>query len=230
MATGNSINANSTGIVIYDGAGTFSSTTTTQYDVLCGGANNTISNIGPGSAGQILQSGGAGSNPAYSTATYPATAGTAGNVLTSNGTNFVSSAGIKFAEGTLTSSQIKNAHGTPIEIVPAAGNNTMIVPVYGYGIFLYGGSDVFVAAASQQIQLYYGTTTYILVLASNGTITGTSDKLDGYDGLLLSGAAISNYENLAMNAYNPVGTEISGNASNDNTIYYNVAYYIMDWN
>src|SRR5574338_740401 len=90
---------------------------TTQYSVLVGGASNTIVSVGPGSAGQILQSSGAAANPAYSTATYPATAtgtgkilradgtnwaattatypdtaGTSGNVLTSNGTNWVSSA------------------------------------------------------------------------------------------------------------------------------------------
>jgi hypothetical protein len=42
-----------------------------------------------GSAGQIPRSGGAGA-PTWSTATYPATAGTSGNVLQSDGTNFVS--------------------------------------------------------------------------------------------------------------------------------------------
>lgn len=45
----------------------------TQYDVLVGGSANSISSIGPGSAGQILQSGGNASNPAYSTTTYPST-------------------------------------------------------------------------------------------------------------------------------------------------------------
>ncbi|HPS16757.1 MAG TPA: hypothetical protein PKY41_06000, partial [Bacteroidales bacterium] len=42
-----------------------------------------------GSTGQILQSAGA-SSPTWSTATYPATAGTKGNLLVSDGTNFVS--------------------------------------------------------------------------------------------------------------------------------------------
>lgn len=47
--------------------------------------------IGPGTSGQLLQSGGASGDPAYTTATYPSTAGTAGNVLTSDGTNWNSS-------------------------------------------------------------------------------------------------------------------------------------------
>src|SRR5271154_590244 len=43
-------------------------------------------------SGQVLQSKGVSSTPAYSTATYPSTAGTIGNVLTSNGTNWLSQA------------------------------------------------------------------------------------------------------------------------------------------
>jgi hypothetical protein len=45
----------------------------TQYDVLVGGASNAVSSVGPGTAGQILQSGGNAANPSYSTSTYPST-------------------------------------------------------------------------------------------------------------------------------------------------------------
>lgn len=45
MATNNAINLNSTGIAKYDGAGTFTSTTTTLHNVLIGGASNAISNL-----------------------------------------------------------------------------------------------------------------------------------------------------------------------------------------
>lgn len=44
MATNNAINLNATGIAIYDGAGTFTATTTTQHAVLVGGTSNTIVN------------------------------------------------------------------------------------------------------------------------------------------------------------------------------------------
>ena len=78
---------------VLSGNGTaISGSAVTQYDVLVGGASNAVVSVGPGSAGQVLQSGGIAANPAYSTATYPPTAGTSGNVITSNGTNFVSSA------------------------------------------------------------------------------------------------------------------------------------------
>lgn len=45
MPTNNSINCSSTGLIKYDGAGTFSSTTTTTHDILIGAANNGINNI-----------------------------------------------------------------------------------------------------------------------------------------------------------------------------------------
>lgn len=82
---------------------------TTQYDVLVGGANNSVASVGPGTAGQVLQSGGNAANPAYSTATYPATSGTSGNVLASDGTNWISQANnitgnlVKISSQTITS-------------------------------------------------------------------------------------------------------------------------------
>jgi hypothetical protein len=45
MATGNAINANSTGLVRYDGAGTFSGVTTTTHNLLIGAASNGITNL-----------------------------------------------------------------------------------------------------------------------------------------------------------------------------------------
>jgi len=87
----NNFNTIGTGSITIDGS---SSTLTTQltgltnHTVLVGAGTATITKVGPGSSGQVLQSGGASADPVYSTATYPATAGTSGNILTSNGTNF----------------------------------------------------------------------------------------------------------------------------------------------
>lgn len=53
MATGNAINANSTGLVKYDGAGTFTGVTVTQHATLVGAASNGITSILQG-AGQLL--------------------------------------------------------------------------------------------------------------------------------------------------------------------------------
>lgn len=62
--------------------------TITQFDNLVGGATNLIANVGPGSAGQVMQSGGNAANPAYSTATFPATATGTGTILRADGTNW----------------------------------------------------------------------------------------------------------------------------------------------
>jgi hypothetical protein len=45
MPTNNAINLNSTGIAKYDGAGTFSATTTTNHAVLLGSTSNAINNL-----------------------------------------------------------------------------------------------------------------------------------------------------------------------------------------
>ncbi len=52
MATANAINANSTGLIKYDGAGTFTATTITQHDILIGGASNAITSLAL-SSGQL---------------------------------------------------------------------------------------------------------------------------------------------------------------------------------
>jgi hypothetical protein len=69
---GNSLNITAAGIQIFDGTASFSATTTTQYNTLVGGLNNTISNIVPGTAGWVLTSQGAASNPIYAALPYTA--------------------------------------------------------------------------------------------------------------------------------------------------------------
>lgn len=53
---------------------------------------NNSTNTATGASGTILRGAGIGSAPTFSTASYPSTASTSGNVLTSDGTNWISSA------------------------------------------------------------------------------------------------------------------------------------------
>lgn len=64
-------------------------TTLTNHGVLVGAATTAITQLAAGSAGQVLQSGGASADPAYSTATYPLTT-TINQILYSSSTNTVS--------------------------------------------------------------------------------------------------------------------------------------------
>jgi hypothetical protein len=64
--------------------------TITQYSTLVGAASNLITNIGPSAtSNQVFQSGGSSANPAWSTATYPATT-TINQILYSSAANTVS--------------------------------------------------------------------------------------------------------------------------------------------
>ena len=72
--------------------GTGRATATTAYGLIAAGTTATGAHqtLAAGTSGQILRSGGASALPAWSTATYPATAGTTGNLLISDGTNITS--------------------------------------------------------------------------------------------------------------------------------------------
>jgi len=67
MATNNSINLNQVGLCKYDGAGTFSATTVTQYNAIVGGSSNALTSVAM-SAGTVLI-GTTASNPAAATIT-----------------------------------------------------------------------------------------------------------------------------------------------------------------
>lgn len=64
-------------------------TSLTNHGVLVGAGTAAITQLGAGTAGQVLQSGGAAADPAYSTATFPSTATGTGTILRANGTNWV---------------------------------------------------------------------------------------------------------------------------------------------
>jgi hypothetical protein len=54
MATNNAVNISGSGLVKYDGAGTFSAVTLTQHAPLIGGASNAITSLGPLTNGQLI--------------------------------------------------------------------------------------------------------------------------------------------------------------------------------
>lgn len=68
-------------------------TTATAYGLLAGGttATGAFQSLSTGTSGQMLQSGGAGALPSWTTAAFPSVAGAAGTILRSNGTDWVAS-------------------------------------------------------------------------------------------------------------------------------------------
>ncbi len=183
VSQGSSSNpAFSTAVVAGGGTG---QVTLTNHGVLIGQSTSAIAATAAGSAGQVLQSGGASADPTYSTATfpstatgtgkilradgtnwvattatYPTTAGTSGNVLTSDGTNWISSAatggGINSVTLPLTNAQLKALNTTGIQILAGQGSGTVIVIVSVVLKLIYGGTNAFTNSPSTTIG--YGTT------------------------------------------------------------------------
>ncbi len=277
---------------------------TTQYDVLVGGPSNTVVSVGPGSTGQFLQSGGNAANPAYSTATLPATAtgtgkvliadgtnwvastptypntsgtagkvvisdgtnnvystptfpnasattrkiivsdgtnwtastetwavpGTSGNLLTSNGTNWTSASPQTITiTGTLTNSQIKNLHGTPIQAIAAQGVGTFVKVIEFSARLVYGGNNAFTNAGSQPITITYAQVATIGPLMPNSTLVATANQIVVFQTIATLGGASTNFDNVAITFYNSSATEIAGNAANDNTITWSLTYQIKTY-
>jgi len=95
----------------------------TNHAVLVGAGTATITKVGPtATAGQVLQSAGASADPAFSTATYPSTAGTTGTILRSNGTNLVNTTATYPTTTTINRILYSSATNTISEIASAASS------------------------------------------------------------------------------------------------------------
>lgn len=130
------------------------------------------------------------------------------------------------ASGTITSAQVKALHASPVTIIPAPAAGKMIMIINGMLGFIYGGSNVFTAAAAQTITAFYSTTQTTGITLSNAAITASVGKVT-QAGSTISSANQSIYDGLAINIYNSNATEITGNAAGDNSIVYFFQYYIV---
>jgi hypothetical protein len=204
---------NGTDIALADG-GTNASLTASNGGLFYSTATAGAILAGTATAGQIPRSG-ANSAPSWSTATYPATAGTSGNVLTSDGTNWVSQApaaptGAIYASGTLSNAQFKALNTSPLTIAaaPGAGSHYVVVSA---GISLnYGGTNAFTSGGALQFQVNgtsqvaFSSTGYTGTVSSQSFGSPTNTTAGSFDnGVLRLIAATS---------------DPGGNAANDNTV------------
>src|SRR5260221_735940 len=134
MATGNAINANSTRLVKYDGAGTFSGVTLTNHGTLVGAASNGITSIVQG-AGQLLI-GTTASDPSAASLT----AGTGVSISSTSGAITINAVGAGLTWSTVTgatqtmavnSGYVANRAGTVAFTLPATSAVGDVVAVTG---------------------------------------------------------------------------------------------------
>lgn len=162
------LTSTSAGLVTWDGTKVAGTSTPTNHAIMVGTGSNSITSVGPGSTGQVLQAN-SSADPTYSTATYPSTT-TANQILYSSATNTVgqitavnsaslvtSSAGVP-SLAAMTSGQliIGNTGGTPTAAVPTSTGGNFIT---GTGSLKYIPANYQPAVSNLSIAYAAGTFT-----------------------------------------------------------------------
>lgn len=193
-------------------------------------ATNNSVNMPTAALGKVWRAQGVGTNSAFSTATYPDTAGTSGNVMTSDGTNWNSSAapggGLLSATVVLTSAQVKALNVTPISIVAAPGAGKVIFIMSTITKMTYGGTNQFTTGGT--VQLRYNNGTGLIAQSQAGTTAQINAANSTYLRQVPTDIAenlTTALENLAIVAFNS-GSAYAGNAAANNTFTITVQYFI----
>jgi hypothetical protein len=176
MATNNSINCSATGIVKYDGAGTFTATTVTQHNVLIGGASNAITSLAL-TNGQ-LAIGNTGNDPSAATLTAGAGVGianAAGSITIS-----ASGGGFTWTDVSGTSQAMSVANGY---IADNAGLVTFTLPTTA----AIGDTVIIVGKGAGGWKVTYTTSQQIIIGSSASTATtGNIASTNQYDSVTLT--------------------------------------------
>lgn len=170
-----------TGIVTGNGTSAMTASTVTQYGVLVGGASNAVSSTAVGSAGQVLQSAGAGADPAYSTATYPLTT-TINQVLYSSAANTVT--GLATANKAVMTT---GATGVPVMTALATDGQLIIGSTAGApaAATLTAGTGIGIANAGNSITISNTGATFTW-----NDVTGTTDDFVADNGYIANNAGL----------------------------------------
>lgn len=154
MTTNNSINLQTSGIVLYNGSGTFSATTVTQHSVLVGGASNAITSLAL-TNGQ-LAIGNTGSDPTAATLS----AGTGITITNGSGSITLASVGggLTWTDVTGTSQTIAINSGYTANNVALVTLTLPTTAAYGTLVAVVGkGSGGWKVAQSSGQQIHFGS-------------------------------------------------------------------------
>lgn len=228
---GNAIGETTTGITGFTGT-SFTGTPVTQFDVIVGGAtSSTLTSVGPGSAGQVLQSGGNAANPLYSTATYPAIATGTGTILRADGTNW-SPTTTTYPNTNAINTLMYASSANILGSISAANDGVLITSNTGVPSFLSAGTTGQVLTAttgsppSWASPATSGTVTTVSVVSTNGfagtvanatttpaiTLSTTITGVLSGNGTAISGSAVTQYDVLVGGATNAISSVGPGSA------------------
>lgn len=141
--------------------------TLTNHGVLVGAGTTAITQLGAGSIGQVLQSGGASGDPAYSTATFPSTATGTGKVLIADGTNWVAS-----------TPTFPNASATTGKIIISDGTN-WIASTPTYPAAAGSSGNILKSDGTNWTSAAPGTSSITITGDTGGGLTGSSFTFTG---------------------------------------------------
>ena len=141
----------------------------TQGDILYRGAA-VWSVLAPGSAGALLAAGGPAANPAWTTATFPITAGATGTILRSNGTNWVPSTAT-FADTYAVSTILYASASNVVTGLAAAQNGVLVSGNTNIPAMLAGpGTTGNIFQSNAAAAPSFSTATYPSVATGTGTM------------------------------------------------------------
>ena len=175
MGTNNAVNISAAGIVKYDGAGTFSADTVTQFRVLTGGASNAITSLGAGTNGQVLV-GSTGVDPTFATlgGTGGITFTTGAGSLTINGTGggLTWSTVTVDASFTVNTGTVANKAGLLTMTLPASAAVGDVIAITGINTAL--GWKI---AQNANQQIFFGSASTTLGVTGSLASTATRDTV-----------------------------------------------------
>lgn len=196
VAVTGDISLSNTGVTAYSGTvpvnkGGTGDTSLTAHGVLIGQGTSAVAVTATGTAGQVLQSGGASADPTYSTPTYPSASGSAGKILRADGTNNVYSTATY--PDTTTANQILYSSATnTISQITTANTSALVTNSSGVPSLTSGGT-------ANRLLRTDGTTISFAQAALATDVSGTLGVTNGgtgqtsyTDGQLLIGNSTGN--------------------------------------
>lgn len=218
MATNNAINANSAGLVRYNGAGTFDAVSTTNHDILIGATSNGITNVAPSAtSGVALISQGAAADPAFGTVVV-AGGGTGAitltGVLIGNGISAVTGNAITQHDVLVggASNAITSVAPSATSGIPLISQGASSDPLFGTAVVVGGGTGA-ITLTNHAVLL--GQATAAVAFAGPGATSGVPLIAQGISADPIFGTALvagGGTGATSFTAYTPVcgGTTTTG--------------------